>query len=141
MADAAYVREVKKTIAACSNVIYNPIFVEAVIQTVPNYIRYIAVLLLMLFTRAMVPDALLLELHAHKHSIHASHNTDSHKAQVGEKHKHCPVEDLFGAPCQGTITVLKSNLLLHKTAYASHYQYSGYRSSTTFFYLRGPPVA
>ena len=102
---------------------------------------YIAIVLLLLFTRAMVPDAIILELHAHTHTIHHADHTDTHKAQIGQKHKHCPVEDLFGAPYQGTITVLKTNLPLHKTAYASYYQSSGHRSSITLYYLRGPPVA
>ncbi|MBJ6117772.1 hypothetical protein JAO76_06200 [Pontibacter sp. BT310] len=104
-----------------------------------RFTSYIAVLLLLLFTRAMVPDALLLELHPHTHTVHADY-TDSHKAQVGQKHKHCPVEDIFDVPFQGTITTIDLTPAQHHTVYAN-YNYSNWQNNNSqSLYLRGPPV-
>ena len=100
----------------------------------------IAILLLLLLTRVMVPDALILELHPHTHTIHAAHE-DANKAQVGQKHKHCPVEDIFEAPFQGAYTSINFVIPLHKTAYYNLYQVSRLHSQNTSHYLRGPPIA
>ena len=100
--------------------------------------RYIAILLLLLFTRAMVPDALILELHHHTHTVHTD-TTDAHKAQIGQKHKHCPVEDVFEAPFQGTYTSIDFTPATHQTAYNSSYQSHWFSTGNSFSHLRGPP--
>ncbi|HEY4650393.1 MAG TPA: hypothetical protein VIG72_03220 [Pontibacter sp.] len=104
-----------------------------------RFTSYIAILLLLLFTRVMVPDALLLELHPHTHTIDSDHS-DTHKAQVGKKHKHCPVEDLFDASFQGTITQLEVRHTVHQTTYTNFYQTHPHSSSSSFCQLRGPPA-
>ncbi|MFD2999959.1 hypothetical protein ACFS7Z_06280 [Pontibacter toksunensis] len=104
------------------------------------FLKYIALFLLLLFCRAMVPDAFLLELHPHTHTVHTDH-TDTHKAQVGLKHKHCPVEDVFGKPYQGSFSSLEFKPLVHYTAYTASYT-STWRSETySATFLRGPPLA
>ncbi|MBC5775798.1 hypothetical protein H8S95_17115 [Pontibacter sp. KCTC 32443] len=104
-----------------------------------RFTNYIAILLLLLFTRAMVPDALILELHPHTHTIHADH-TDAHKAQIGQKHKHCTVEDIFNVPFQGTITSINVASAVSETAYFNYYHTRWHSTSHTFSYLRGPPI-
>lgn len=106
----------------------------------PLFLRHIALLLLLLFCRAMVPDALLLELHAHTHTVHTDH-TDADKAQVGMKHKHCEVEDVFGAPFQGSLASLDFEPVVHTTAYVAQYSCSWQTSPLASRYLRGPPLA
>jgi hypothetical protein len=64
--------------------------------------HHIAVLLLLVFGRVMVPDAAWLALHPHEHTEHeAAHAPDSAlKGQtvVAEKHTHCATDHLFSAP-------------------------------------------
>ncbi|MEJ8803743.1 hypothetical protein [Pontibacter sp. H249] len=103
------------------------------------FLRHIAVLLLLLFVRVMVPDALLLELHGHAHAVHSEH-TDSHKAQVGQKHSHCPVEDLFGAPFQPAINPVEFKAVTHTATYKVHYSSSWHGTTLHNASLRGPPL-
>ncbi|MBC5993907.1 hypothetical protein [Pontibacter cellulosilyticus] len=105
-----------------------------------RFLNYIAVLLLLLFIRVMVPDALLLQLHAHGHTVHTE-QTDSHKAQVGKKHTHCPVEDLFGAPYQMAGDPVAFTPVQHITIYSVHYSSSWHGTTLHNASLRGPPVS
>jgi hypothetical protein len=107
---------------------------------VQRFTTYIALFLLLLFTRAMVPDQLLLSLHSHAHTEHSHLIGDHNKAQVEKKHNHCPVEDLFGAPFQSTTEVYtfqKPSVLPEHTA-----RYTAYQAfdSNTRITLRGPPA-
>ena len=106
----------------------------------PRFLRHIALLLLLLFCRAMVPDALLLELHPHTHTVH-SDRTDLKKAQVGMKHKHCQVEDVFDTPFQGSQISLDFTPVVHFTAYTASYTDNRLASPLPSQYLRGPPQA
>jgi hypothetical protein len=106
-----------------------------------NCIRqHIAVLLLLLFCRVMVPDALIFELHAHTHTVHTEH-TDTHKAQLGQKHKHCPVEELFGAPFQAALNNIELTPIVYRTDYTSLYQDRWHNSTHFNQLLRGPPLS
>ncbi len=87
----------------------------------------------------MVPDALLLELHPHTHTIHTD-QTDTKKAQVGLKHKHCQVEDVFGKPFQGGATPGLPLPLTHATAYIAPCVSNWESSPFSHQYLRGPPL-
>ncbi|MCJ8166155.1 hypothetical protein MKJ04_15010 [Pontibacter sp. E15-1] len=112
----------------------------SVLKQVPRFSRHIALLLLLLFCRAMVPDALLLELHPHTHTVHTD-QTDTKKAQVGLKHRHCQVEDVFGKPFQGSATAPLFIPLTHTTAYITPYLRNRDTSLPPVHYLRGPPLA
>ncbi|NEM96541.1 hypothetical protein [Pontibacter burrus] len=101
--------------------------------------HYIAILLLLLFTRVMVPDALILELHAHTHTVHAEH-TDTHKAHVGQKHTHCPVEDLFDASFQGTAVHLEVLQPSYSSVYKITSPSTPHNKQPAHFLQRGPPV-
>ena len=101
---------------------------------------YIALFLLLLFVRAMVPDVLLLSLHSHEHTAHTSQH-DPHKAEIGKKHTHCAVAELFGAPFQPATGAVEFRPVVHSSVYTS--TYTGLIQQFTFFtaYLRGPPAA
>nr|WP_255749814.1 hypothetical protein [Pontibacter liquoris] len=89
----------------------------------------------------MVPDALLLELHPHTHTIDTA-NTDHHKAQIASKHSHCPVEDLFGASFQGSITAWAAlPVLAPAVVYTFPYTCSPHKTTPATPALRGPPLA
>ncbi|PRY14840.1 hypothetical protein CLV24_10377 [Pontibacter ummariensis] len=103
-----------------------------------RYLTYIALILLLLFCRAMVPDALLSELHPHTHTAHPEH-TDSNKAQVGMKHKHCPVEDVFNIPFLGSSTSIWFKPVVHASVYNGTYSSSWHSLSVSFQPPRGPP--
>ncbi|WP_162054077.1 hypothetical protein [Pontibacter pamirensis] len=105
-----------------------------------SFLKYIALFLLLLFCRAMVPDALLLDLHPHTHTVHTDH-TDMHEAQVGLKHKHCSVEDMFGKPYQGSFPPFVLKPIIHRATYAVRYTGTWHSATHTSTFLRGPPSA
>lgn len=102
-------------------------------------IRYSALFLLLLFVRVMVPDALLLNLHQHGHTEHVE-KLDSNKAKIEKEHKHCPVEDLFGASFQGAQQLGLSFPIVHKTPYSVHSPNTWFSDVIFFTQQRGPPV-
>ncbi|AMM50844.1 hypothetical protein TH61_06140 [Rufibacter sp. DG15C] len=57
-----------------------------------------AYLLLLLFMRVMVPEKVLVTLHAHAHTQHKVH--DESKPHLDNKHTHCPTAELFDTPFQ-----------------------------------------
>ncbi|WP_125185432.1 hypothetical protein [Botryobacter ruber] len=101
---------------------------------------YIALFLLLLFVRAMVPDVLLLSLHSHEHTTHTTQH-DPHKAEIGKKHTHCAVAELFGAPYQPSTGAVELTPVVHTSAYTSTYAGLHQQSSLFTAYLRGPPPA
>ncbi|MBD1397272.1 hypothetical protein H9Q13_08860 [Pontibacter sp. JH31] len=105
-----------------------------------RFTTYIALFLLLLFTRAMVPDQLLLSLHSHAHTEHSHLAGDQNKAQVDKKHSHCPVEDLFGAPYHGVTEVYTfpelSILPEHTARYTAYQAFDAHARLA----LRGPPA-
>ncbi|WP_461488714.1 hypothetical protein [Pontibacter sp. HJ8] len=103
-----------------------------------RFTTYIALFLLLLFVRAMVPDALLLSLHSHAHTEH-SHPGDHNQAHVDKKHTHCPVEDLFGAPYQSSTVVISFPKVLLLPEHVASYYSNWPDSSTTHTQQRGPP--
>ncbi|PVY39930.1 hypothetical protein [Pontibacter virosus] len=104
-----------------------------------RFTTYIALFLLLLFTRAMVPDQLLLSLHSHAHTEH-SHPGDQKKAHVEKKHNHCPVEELFGAPYQSATAVYTFRTPVALTGYAIRYTHYSAFDSFARLTLRGPPA-
>jgi hypothetical protein len=105
-----------------------------------RFTTYIALFLLLLFTRAMVPDQLLLSLHSHAHTEHSHLVGDHNQAHVEKNHNHCPVEDLFGAPYQNSDAVVSfSEPSLLSEPIASYYQ-NWPSASTNHTQQRGPPA-
>ena len=87
----------------------------------------------------MVPDVLLVQLHSHTHTIH-SEQTDTHKAQIGMKHKHCPIEDLFDTPFQVDDAYIDFEPVVHATNYIVQYKNNWQKSPFYNTSLRGPPL-
>ncbi|EJF09956.1 MULTISPECIES: hypothetical protein [Pontibacter] len=104
-----------------------------------RFTTYIALFLLLLFTRAMVPDQLLLSLHSHAHTEHA-HPGDQKNAHVEKKHSHCPVEDLFGAPYQSAAIVYTFKAPVMLPEYTARYTHHSAFDSFARLKLRGPPA-
>ncbi|WP_347157489.1 hypothetical protein [Pontibacter chitinilyticus] len=103
--------------------------------------KYIALFLLLLFVRVMVPDALILQLHRHSHTIDKV-PSDTKQAQVSAKHTHCPVEELFGAPYQGSCVTVAYQQLTHTSLlYSIQYKRSWHHLLVSCPFLRGPPAA
>ncbi|WP_187262187.1 hypothetical protein [Pontibacter beigongshangensis] len=100
---------------------------------------YIALFLLLLFVRPMVPDGLLLSLHSHEHTSHEV-PCDTHQAQVDKKHIHCDVEDLFGAPFQPAVAAIDFLFITHTAVYTVPQVESLHRIPVSYAYLRGPPL-
>jgi hypothetical protein len=105
-----------------------------------RFTTYIALFLLLLFTRAMVPDQLLLSLHSHAHTEHSHLVGDHNQAHVEKDHKHCPVEDLFGAPFQSATEFLSFQETSLLPAHIARYTAFQAFASNTRLTLRGPPA-
>ncbi|MFA1773338.1 hypothetical protein ACD591_18710 [Rufibacter glacialis] len=108
--------------------------------TVPvkNFSRYSALFLLLLFTRVMTPDALLLQLHAHEHTEEAAHYPG--KSLVSSKHHHCAVDSLFQASFQAPEGVVVPVPLVHVVQHGSFMTLAGYATTPAYSFLRGPPA-
>ncbi|TXK51946.1 hypothetical protein FVR03_02355 [Pontibacter qinzhouensis] len=100
---------------------------------------YIALFLLLLFVRVLLPDGLLLSLHTHEHTSHEV-PCDAHKAQVDKKHTHCDIEDLFGAPFQPGVVAVEFLPLIHASTQPGSQAANWQRCAVSHAYLRGPPL-
>jgi hypothetical protein len=107
---------------------------------VSAFAQYIACFLLVLFARVMIPDALLLELHAHQHTQHDVVN-DGHLPQIDQEHNHCPVENLFHAPFHFAATAPELIYPVFADGYTDELHTVWESSSPTTVTLRGPPAA
>lgn len=87
----------------------------------------------------MVPDAILLNIHQHTHTEHKETATDL-QAKVEKEHKHCPVEDLFNAPFQGTSLSEFTIQVNHKASYIANYSQNRHADVFSLTHLRGPPT-
>jgi hypothetical protein len=104
-----------------------------------RFTTYIALFLLLVFSRAMVPDQLLLSLHNHGHTEHP-HPGDQKNAHVDKKHSHCPVEDLFGAPYQGSVEAFSFTLSTILPEHKVRHTAGRAVVSHTAVQQRGPPA-
>ncbi|WP_197088596.1 hypothetical protein [Rufibacter radiotolerans] len=95
--------------------------------------------MLLLFMRVMVPDKVLVALHAHTHTEHKAH--DERRTHIDGKHTHCPTAELFNTSFQPSETVVAFTAPL---ALVDSYQ-PGYAFIWKFSYPhtaspRGPPA-
>ncbi|WP_192822660.1 hypothetical protein [Rufibacter sp. LB8] len=103
-----------------------------------NFTRYSALFLLLLFARVMTPNELLLQLHAHEHTVEIPH--DESKTHIGKKHTHCHTDNLFHAPFQPSEAVVLPSPVLHKSLLGAQAPQPGYAISFANQFLRGPPA-
>jgi len=90
--------------------------------------------------RVLMPGTWLLDLHPHKHTIHAA--TATKWALVSAKHEHCAVDHFFNVPFQPSAAVVL--LLPVHITYTLHWtmpqQSVWYQAIVASTYLRGPPT-
>ncbi|WP_205501437.1 hypothetical protein [Rufibacter psychrotolerans] len=96
--------------------------------------------MLLLFMRVMVPEKVLVALHAHAHSEDKPH--DENRPHIDNKHTHCPTAELFNTPFQPSETVVAFTAPIplidsYQAGYAFIWKFS-YPQTTS---PRGPPVA
>lgn len=107
-------------------------------MSVRNFTRYSALFLLLLLARAMTPNELLLQLHAHEHTVERPH--DESQTHIGQKHTHCHTDNLFHAPFQPSEAVVLPTLLTFDISFGAAAPQLGYSFTTYHQYLRGPPA-
>lgn len=105
--------------------------------------------LLLLLGRVMAPEAAVLSLHAHHHTVDeeirpavCKEATDSH-AKVSSRHQHCHTEQLYNAPFQPTLPPVVP-LPCVQPVYPTHHALTApcpARHLLPGTALRGPPVA
>ena len=105
-----------------------------------RFISYIALFLLLLFGRAMVPDSLMLRLHNHGHTIHLPQQ-DQKQPHIEKKHSHCAVEDIFDAPFQPSLQLLTFARFAHTPQHTTGYYAGWQKNFLSHVDLRGPPPA
>ncbi|MBT2556386.1 hypothetical protein J7E24_01170 [Hymenobacter sp. ISL-91] len=105
----------------------------------------LAIVLLLCFARVLVPDAWILALHEHQHTVDAVPETalGTHQADiVSSQHQHCPVDHFFNAAFQPPAPLVLpappvAYQLPHSVVAASVW-HSAVRATAD---LRGPPAA
>lgn len=106
----------------------------------PAFRSWLAYVLLTCFLRVLVPDAWLLALHSHKHTVDAV--TAKRQPLLSAQHQHCSVDHFYNVPFQPSAAV--ALLLPAPTTYAPHR--SALRQSVWLHtvaaatHLRGPPA-
>ncbi|MCB2378728.1 hypothetical protein LGH70_14090 [Hymenobacter sp. BT635] len=66
----------------------------------------LAILLLLCFTRVLLPDAWILALHSHEHTLEETApppGVSKAKAVLSAKHQHCAVDHFFDVPFQAAV--------------------------------------
>jgi hypothetical protein len=102
--------------------------------------NYIALILLLLFVRVLVPETTVLALHSHEHTEDQLNEDADFK--LDKKHQHCQIDQLFNAPFTPALPVAITYFSL---AFTDNYSVNrAYPWKFTFpnnTHLRGPPVA
>jgi len=88
----------------------------------------------------MVPDAVLVSLHHHAHTEHTNTNAEK-QAKVEKEHKHCPVDELFETPFQGSCQATIATPIAQQASYSGAVIISWPSLHTVLKKQRGPPVA
>lgn len=103
--------------------------------------NYIALFLLLVFVRVMVPEASWLALHAHEHTEDQIEKTD-HGLKLDKKHTHCDTDNLFNTPFSpATLAALPTLNILFSDNYSARNCYIWKFTFPNNTELRGPPVA
>jgi hypothetical protein len=102
-----------------------------------NWRSLIAVLLLLLFVRAMVPDAVILAFHQHEHII----DDPGDDAKLDVSHHHCHVDDLYNVDYTAPAFSIQLQLTPVEVCYMQLYSFVWKFTYPNNTYLRGPPLA
>lgn len=96
----------------------------------------------MIFARVLVPDALILVLHAHTHTEHAgSVEEDQHHPKLEQAHTHCPTENVFHSPFQFVLAGQDIPAPVYPETHSDQLLLLWDFSFPSTITLRGPPVA
>lgn len=103
--------------------------------------NYIALFLLLLFVRVIVPETAVLALHTHEHTQDNPEKINT-GLKLDKKHTHCHTDELYDSPFSPVWAIITYNLpaMFPQTYVAFH----GFVWKFTFpnnTELRGPPVA
>jgi hypothetical protein len=108
---------------------------------VSGFYRHIAFFLLVIFARVLVPDALILVLHAHSHTEHArSVEVDRHHPKLEQGHTHCPAENVFHSPFQFALAGQDLLAPVYPETHSDQLLLLRVFSFPSTITLRGPPV-
>lgn len=103
--------------------------------------NYIALFLLLLFVRVIVPEAVILAWHTHEHTQDNPDKIDT-GLKLDKKHTHCHTDHLFNSPFSPSYALITYlTPVTFPEAYAAQ---QGFVWKFTFpnnTELRGPPVA
>lgn len=93
----------------------------------------------LLFIRIIIPDKLVLELHAHHHTTDQYASGDD-AVKLEQKHTHCPTEYLFNSPFYFTQTILPVQLVSYQRSYQATFASVWKFTLPNKEQFRGPPV-
>ena len=103
--------------------------------------NYIAIFLLLLFVRVLVPDAAVLALHAHEHTEDVHQKMDT-GFKLDKKHAHCQTDSLFNSPYSpGLAAKIAAPIITFTDTYSVNHSYIWKFTFPNNTDLRGPPVA
>lgn len=101
--------------------------------------NYIALFLLLLFVRVLLPEQELLKLHSHDHTEHVQDKKGT-DFKLDIKHQHCQIDKLFNAPYTpaAKVQLVAIDLILTDT-YSANYSFIWKFTFPNNTDLRGPP--
>jgi len=105
------------------------------------FTRVIALFLLLLFVRVLVPDSLILALHQHTHTEEKQSDTYPGIKKLDTKHIHCPTDHLFHTtfytlPAAIVLSVLTQHTSSYQATFKAVWKFTFPNNSLT----RGPPL-
>jgi hypothetical protein len=105
-------------------------------HVVEKYRAFVSFLFLVLFIRLMVPEAAVLALHQHEHTI----ENPADDAKVGIKHHHCHVDDLYSADFTSPSVSFELKVNPAEVSYVQPYSFAWKFTYPNNTFQRGPPT-
>ena len=101
--------------------------------------NYIAIFLLLLFVRVLVPETAILALHSHEHTEEQVKKDTGFKLE--KKHQHCQIDQVFNAPfTPAPQVVIQAVPVSFTDLYSANHSYIWKFTFPNNTDLRGPPV-
>jgi len=101
---------------------------------------HVALLLILCFTRVLVPDTWILALHPHGHTVHEPAQGKRGKAFLTAQHKHCQTDHFYKAFFQPVMPLEILCLPRYATTVATPALVGRAATLFAYHYLRGPPA-
>jgi hypothetical protein len=104
--------------------------------------NYIAIFLLLLFVRVLVPETAVLALHNHEHTEEQFPAKKNTGLKLDQKHQHCQIDELFNAPFTPVqAVIIQANNLTYSDTYSASHSFIWKFTFPNNTDLRGPPLA